>query len=105
MRELTGDMQLTQREMAETHMVVFFAPSGCCFILREAIATMSMTCTWWSWQQSCLKAAGCAGMAVRELTGDMQLTQREMAETHMIVTTPEKWDVITRKVCFVSSHA
>ena len=27
----------------------------------------------------------------------MQLTQREMAETHMIVTTPEKWDVITRK--------
>ena len=36
-------------------------------------------------------------MAVRELTGDMQLTQREMTETHMIVTTPEKWDVITRK--------
>ena len=34
---------------------------------------------------------------MRELTGDMQLTQREMAETHMIVTTPEKWDVITRK--------
>ena len=39
------------------------------------------------------------GLLVRELTGDMQLTQREMAETHMIVTTPEKWDVITRKAC------
>ncbi|CAG9467191.1 unnamed protein product [Pedinophyceae sp. YPF-701] len=37
------------------------------------------------------------GLVVRELTGDMQLTQKEMAETQMIVTTPEKWDVITRK--------
>lgn len=27
----------------------------------------------------------------------MQLTQRELAETHVIVTTPEKWDVVTRK--------
>jgi len=35
---------------------------------------------------------------VRELTGDMQLTKKELAETQMIVTTPEKWDVITRKV-------
>ncbi|GET86899.1 ATP-dependent RNA helicase, putative [Leishmania tarentolae] len=34
---------------------------------------------------------------VRELTGDMQLTKRELAETQVIVTTPEKWDVITRK--------
>lgn len=34
---------------------------------------------------------------VRELTGDMQLTKQELAETQMIVTTPEKWDVITRK--------
>ncbi len=39
------------------------------------------------------------GLLVRELTGDMQLTKKEMAETQMIVTTPEKWDVITRKVC------
>ena len=34
---------------------------------------------------------------VRELTGDMQLTRDEIAETQMIVTTPEKWDVVTRK--------
>lgn len=39
-----------------------------------------------------------AGLLVRELTGDMQLTKKELAETQMIVTTPEKWDVITRKV-------
>ncbi|KAG8346984.1 putative DEAD/DEAH box RNA helicase [Trypanosoma vivax] len=34
---------------------------------------------------------------VRELTGDMQLTKHELAQTQLIVTTPEKWDVITRK--------
>ena len=27
----------------------------------------------------------------------MQLSKRELSETQMIVTTPEKWDVITRK--------
>eukprot|EP00898_Chlorokybus_atmophyticus_P000832 jgi/Chlat1/174/Chrsp1S03247 len=37
------------------------------------------------------------GVIVRELTGDMQLSKREMTETQMIVTTPEKWDVVTRK--------
>lgn len=29
--------------------------------------------------------------------GDMQLTKKEIAETQIIVTTPEKWDVVTRK--------
>lgn len=38
-----------------------------------------------------------AGVTVKELTGDMQLTKRELSETQMIITTPEKWDVITRK--------
>lgn len=37
------------------------------------------------------------GIKVRELTGDMQLTKAEIAETQLIVTTPEKWDVVTRK--------
>ena len=40
---------------------------------------------------------GRLGLIVRELTGDMQLTRQEIAETQVIVTTPEKWDVITRK--------
>lgn len=34
---------------------------------------------------------------VKELTGDMQLSKKEIEETQIIVTTPEKWDVITRK--------
>lgn len=37
------------------------------------------------------------GIKVKECTGDMQLTRREITETQMLVTTPEKWDVITRK--------
>ncbi|KAL7288666.1 hypothetical protein TKK_0017394 [Trichogramma kaykai] len=37
------------------------------------------------------------GITVRELTGDMQLTKSEILKTQMIVTTPEKWDVVTRK--------
>ena len=31
------------------------------------------------------------------MTGDIQLSQRELATTHIIVTTPEKLDVVTRK--------
>ncbi|CCH41658.1 U5 small nuclear ribonucleoprotein [Wickerhamomyces ciferrii] len=37
------------------------------------------------------------GIQVRELTGDMQLTKSEIIATQVIVTTPEKWDVVTRK--------
>lgn len=37
------------------------------------------------------------GIKTRELTGDMSMTEREIAQTHIIVTTPEKWDVVTRK--------
>ena len=37
------------------------------------------------------------GINVRELTGDMHLTKKEITQTQIIVTTPEKWDVVTRK--------
>ncbi|KAK8192746.1 putative steryl acetyl hydrolase mug81 [Zalaria obscura] len=37
------------------------------------------------------------GVQVRELTGDMHLTKSEIVATQIIVTTPEKWDVVTRK--------
>lgn len=38
------------------------------------------------------------GIKVNELTGDLSLSQREIAESQVLVTTPEKWDVITRKL-------
>merc|ERR1719513_89494 len=37
------------------------------------------------------------GITVKELTGDMSLTKTEISNTQMLVTTPEKWDVVTRK--------
>ncbi|KAL3312680.1 activating signal cointegrator 1 complex subunit [Cichlidogyrus casuarinus] len=37
------------------------------------------------------------GLKVRECTGDMQLSKQELLETQVLMTTPEKWDVITRK--------
>ncbi|KAJ2162499.1 Pre-mRNA splicing [Coemansia sp. RSA 552] len=37
------------------------------------------------------------GLRVAELTGDSQLTKQQITETQLIVTTPEKWDVVTRK--------
>jgi pre-mRNA-splicing helicase BRR2 len=37
------------------------------------------------------------GVKVGELTGDAQMTKQQIQETQLIVTTPEKWDVITRK--------
>jgi len=37
------------------------------------------------------------GIKVAELTGDRQLTKQQIAETQIIITTPEKYDIITRK--------
>lgn len=37
------------------------------------------------------------GVVVNELTGDLSLSQKEIAETQVLVTTPEKWDVVSRK--------
>lgn len=37
------------------------------------------------------------GIKVAELSGDRQLTKQQIADTQLIITTPEKWDVITRK--------
>ena len=37
------------------------------------------------------------GIVVRELTGDSHLTKQQIDETQIIVTTPEKWDIVTRK--------
>lgn len=34
---------------------------------------------------------------VKELSGDQTMTRQQIEETQIIVTTPEKWDIITRK--------
>lgn len=37
------------------------------------------------------------GLVVREFTGDMNLTKAEIASSQLLVCTPEKYDVVTRK--------
>ena len=37
------------------------------------------------------------GIVVEELTGDHQLNKEQIQGTQVIVCTPEKWDIITRK--------
>lgn len=42
------------------------------------------------------------GIKVSELTGDSNLTKLQISSTQILVTTPEKWDVITRKMSDIS---
>jgi len=37
------------------------------------------------------------GVVVRELSGDSSLTRQQISETQLLVTTPEKWDIVTRQ--------
>lgn len=37
------------------------------------------------------------GVKVRELTGDTNISKSQIHQTQVIVSTPEKWDIITRK--------
>ena len=37
------------------------------------------------------------GIQVKELSGDQSLSKSAIRETQLIVTTPEKWDIVTRK--------
>ncbi|KAE8697882.1 hypothetical protein F3Y22_tig00110610pilonHSYRG00935 [Hibiscus syriacus] len=37
------------------------------------------------------------GVIARELSGDQNLTRQQVDETQIIVTTPEKWDIVTGK--------
>lgn len=37
------------------------------------------------------------GFQVKELSGDVSMSRKEVMETNLVVTTPEKWDIVTRK--------
>ena len=37
------------------------------------------------------------GITVSELTGDQRLGKAQLSDTQLIITTPEKWDIVTRK--------
>ncbi|MES1907489.1 MAG: hypothetical protein MHM6MM_000599, partial [Cercozoa sp. M6MM] len=67
---------------ADTFKMVYVAPMKA--LAQEVVAKFS-------------KRLSSLGIVVRECTGDVQLSQAEMTGAHMLVTTPEKWDVVTRK--------
>lgn len=67
---------------ASTYKIIYVAPLKA--LAAEITLKFSQRLSW-------------AGVKVRELTGDMKLTKKEVEETGVIVTTPEKWDVVTRK--------
>lgn len=67
---------------ASTYKIIYVAPLKA--LAAEITLKFSKRLSW-------------AGVKVRELTGDMKLTKKEVDETAVIVTTPEKWDVVTRK--------
>ena len=67
---------------ASTYKIIYVAPLKA--LAAEITLKFSKRLSW-------------AGVKVRELTGDMKLTKKEVDECGVIVTTPEKWDVVTRK--------
>lgn len=63
--------------------IVYIAPMKA--LVQEVVANLSQRLT------------EAYGIVVREMSGDVSLSRAEVAETQIIVTTPEKWDVVTRK--------
>lgn len=45
------------------------------------------------------------GISVAELSGDQTLSHDQLAQTQLIIATPEKWDVVTRKTSDISYTA
>ncbi|PRT55411.1 Pre-mRNA-splicing factor brr2 [Wickerhamiella sorbophila] len=45
------------------------------------------------------------GISVAELSGDQTLSHDQLANTQLIIATPEKWDVVTRKTTDISYTA
>ena len=67
---------------AEEFKIVYVAPMKA--LAAEITGKLSKRLAW-------------LGLRCREYTGDMHLTKSEIVQTQVIVTTPEKWDVVTRK--------
>ncbi|GLB33685.1 putative sec63 Brl domain containing protein [Lyophyllum shimeji] len=79
-----GDIkaQLRSTVNRDAFKIIYVAPMKA--LASEIVRKLAKRLSWLSIQ-------------VRELTGDMQMTKAEIAQTQIIVTTPEKWDVVTRK--------
>ncbi|KAF9055071.1 Sec63-domain-containing protein [Hymenopellis radicata] len=81
-RTNTGDLNISSTINRDSFKIIYVAPMKA--LASEIVRKLSKRLKWLAIQ-------------VKELTGDMQLTKAEIAQTQIIVTTPEKWDVVTRK--------
>ncbi|KAF9569347.1 Sec63-domain-containing protein [Agrocybe pediades] len=81
-RDLPADTPVPQTINRDAFKIIYVAPMKA--LASEIVRKLGKRLQWLS-------------IEVRELTGDMQLTRAEIARTQIIVTTPEKWDVVTRK--------
>ncbi|KAL1876339.1 hypothetical protein VTK73DRAFT_9582 [Phialemonium thermophilum] len=77
------DMEATDFAVdSESFKIVYVAPMKA--LAAEITEKLSKRLSW-------------LGIRCREYTGDMHLTKSEIIQTQIIITTPEKWDVVTRK--------
>ncbi|EGO01821.1 hypothetical protein SERLA73DRAFT_120470 [Serpula lacrymans var. lacrymans S7.3] len=79
---LNPDLPLHSTIARDSFKIIYVAPMKA--LASEIVRKLGQRLKWLS-------------IVVRELTGDMQMTKAEIAQTQIIVTTPEKWDVVTRK--------
>lgn len=70
------------RSSGEPYKLVYMAPMKA--LVQEVVQQLSSRLAYLEVQ-------------VRELSGDAQLSKEELKSVHIIVTTPEKWDIVTRK--------
>ncbi|CAI8023511.1 U5 small nuclear ribonucleoprotein 200 kDa helicase [Geodia barretti] len=82
LRELHKHMNPDDTVNLESFKVIYIAPMRS--LVQEMVANFS-------------KRLVPYGVTVSELTGDHQLNKEQIMATQVIVCTPEKWDIITRK--------
>lgn len=82
LREINKHMNSDGSVNLDEFKVIYVAPMRS--LVQEMVANFS-------------KRLSSYGVSVNELTGDHQLNKEQIAGTQVIVCTPEKWDIITRK--------
>jgi pre-mRNA-splicing helicase BRR2 len=83
LREIGLYLQKNETSDTISFKVIYIAPMKS--LVREMVGTFTE------------RLAGPFGLKVEELSGDQSLSAVQLEETNIIVTTPEKWDIVTRK--------
>lgn len=78
----SSDDDSSPKISSEDFKIVYIAPMKA--LVNEIVATLR-------------HRLNCLGIVVSEFTGDSHLTRKEVELTQILVCTPEKWDVATRK--------